>query len=135
MSNQQLIQIQELYSSRSWRITRSLRWVGEQRKKMYPKNIKKKLKLFLQHSSLYIDRRSMLKRAILVVLNRFPTTKQHLSLIKPKLDIAMLNLIPLENKARLKTVNEEELIQLTPRAREIYITLKETIERNQKGAS
>ena len=135
MSNQQLIQIQELYSSRSWRITRSLRWVGEQRKKMYPKNIKKKLKLFLQHSSLYIDRRSMLKRAILVVLNRFPTTKQHLSLIKPKLDIAMLNLIPLENKARLKTVNEEELIQLTPRAREIYINLKETIERNQKGAS
>jgi O-antigen chain-terminating methyltransferase len=86
MSHELLSQVQALYCSRSWRFTRPFRWAGEKVRKIYPKNLRQKIKIILQHATLYFGLRPKLKKFILIILNRLPSIKLYIYHHRNKLE-------------------------------------------------
>lgn len=103
-----------LIHSRSWRITAPMRALGEMIKNGQPPAIRSRVKLFLQHASLYIHGRPRLKRLVLKLINRFPRLKMRL-----------VGLAKQQHSVKQVPIGLESL---TPHGRRIYQDLKCSIE-------
>jgi len=115
--------VNDLLNSTSWRITAPLRWLAGLAHRFTPQALKPKLKLFLQHTALYVRRRPWLRRVTLGVLAHFPSLKTRL-----------LRIVT-DNGASHSSRQSDaptELAHLTPRARRIYTDLKSALARQQK---
>ena len=115
--------VNDLLNSTSWRITAPLRWLAGLAHRFTPQALKPKLKLFLQHTALYVRRRPWLRRVTLGVLAHFPSLKTRL-----------LRIVT-DNGASHSSRQSDaptELAHLTPRARRIYTDLKLALARQQK---
>ncbi|PTB98795.1 methyltransferase type 11 [Marinobacter sp. Z-F4-2] len=115
--------VDALVNSTSWKITAPLRLVGEYVKKLKSFGSRSQLRVFLQHASLYVERRPRLKQLVLRVLDRFPSLKIWLAgeARRPMgVQSSHLQQAPLE------------LTNLNPRAREIYQDLKAASGQLQK---
>ena len=115
--------VNDLLNSTSWRITAPLRWLAGLAHRFSPQALKPRLKLFLQHTALYVRRRPWLRRVTLGVLAHFPSLKTRL-----------LRIVT-DNGASHSSRQSDaptELAHLTPRARQIYADLKSALARRQK---
>jgi len=110
-----LQELQLVYASTSWRITAPLRILGPYFKKMKMHN--SKLKLILQHVRLYIARRPRLKKTFSAILNRIP-----------KLKLFLIQRV--SEKPAVADNLPTELLQLTPRSRNIFYALKKQFKKN-----
>lgn len=88
-------------------------------------NHKKKIRLFLTHAKLYINRRPGLKRVALAGLAPFPALARRLAQATLAASPAQI--------ARPQVATE--LAHLTPRARRIYADIKIAIENRRKESS
>ncbi|GAA4409106.1 hypothetical protein GCM10011450_27250 [Advenella faeciporci] len=116
--------VQVLVKSTSWRITAPLRYTGDFIQKLKSISLRKSIKLLLRRAISSINSLPWLKRNILAILNRFPNLKLRVA----HLTSNVLQTAPI----RIKAI-PEELVQLTPRARQIYGDLKVAIEHHKKG--
>jgi FkbM family methyltransferase len=121
-SHQALIQLQEVYASTSWRITEPLRSIRRLSSQLSPRHHRSRVKLSLQHAALYVNRRPKLRRVVLMLLNRVPGVKRHLT--------AIVIGAPMTTPPREDTPTE--LAHLTPRARQIHADLKSALARRQR---
>lgn len=115
--------IEAILNSRSWRLTAPIRALNGSMARIYQPGIRGRLKLFLQHASLYIQRRPRLKNLVLNVLKQFPETKARLIRIAKQ---------PMGDKFSNVAENPLELANLSPRVRQIYHDLKVAIERTKE---
>ena len=120
-----------LYSSTSWRVTAPLRMVGNIKKRLFrlPKiikfQIKEKVKLLLTHSKLYIYRRPKFRYIAFAMIKPFPALKRGLKQ-------TYLNAL---SEQVVHPQVEIELVNLSPRARQIYVNIKTHIKRRQNEIS
>jgi FkbM family methyltransferase len=117
-----------VHHSSSWRLTAPLRRASRavsafsQGQKDLKPAIKTKTKLLLAHASLYVNRRPKLRQAALVVLAKFPA-------LKARLKVATMNRY---FEQTTKPTDSNDLANLTPRARQIYADLKDSIDRRKR---
>jgi O-antigen chain-terminating methyltransferase len=113
--------VEAMRLSTSWKVTTPLRFAGRALRSVKIGSGPRKAKLLLQHSALYIARRPRLKRFFLAVLKRFPNAKNRL---------AMLRHQQVTVPSFADHVVPDELAQLSPHARRIYLELKNTINKS-----
>lgn len=114
---------QLLLTSTSWRVTAPLRATGDRLRYLKSDTFKSQVKVQLRHAAAYIGGRPQLKRAALVILNRFPALKLRLHRIAA--DAVHVAALPAQN---IPT----ELAEMTPRARLVFHDLKDVIGRKNK---
>ena len=122
--NTQFASIQVLKNSNSWKVTAPLRFAGRTLRSVKIGSALRNVKLLLQHSALYIARRPRLKRFVLAVLKKFPKVKNRLAMLRHQ----QATILSFDDH-----VVPDELAQLSPHARRIYLELKNTIEKFTEG--
>jgi hypothetical protein len=115
-------QTQALLSSSPTHIAFSLRWISTTARRIKLGDLRRRIKLVLQHAALNIGRRPRLKRAVSSALNRFPGLYSRL--VRTTTGMATL-------PVRLQGV-PDTAAHLSPHARQIYADLKDAIKRRQR---
>ena len=128
LSNQALTQLQAVYASTSWQITRPLRWVGIQLNLLKQHGIKGRVQAFarkvLPHLVAFLRQRPTLKRYAVAAAYRLGVAERLRRFYQPT---------PYSAEARIQGYDiAPELHNLTPHARQIYTELKNAIE-NRKA--
>ncbi len=122
------VALNAVYKSQSWRLTAPLRVMKRTMKSafLFPKTAKsktkEKVKVFLVHAKLYINRRRRLRRAVLALLTPFPVLEKRLKQA---------------SKAGSPSQSGQphvpaKLANLTPQARRIYSYIKSAAEQHRK---
>ena len=117
-------QIQVIFNSRSWRITRPLRSIGFRIKSLM-RWMKSQLKSFIRHGTLFINQRPHLRAAAKATLNRFPVFKKRIKTLVGELGAP--------SNASLTLLNEGGVESLNPRAKKIYDDLKTATTQKEAG--
>ena len=119
--------VTNILSSTSWRITAPIRMISKTAKSFYRALASdaetSKSKLLLAHAELYIRRHPSVKRVVLVILQPFPSLKERLTRAK----------LVVSTTSSVQVAVAKEFKDMTPRARLIYLELKEAIENHSKG--
>jgi FkbM family methyltransferase len=115
-SNQYLSQLNSVYDSSSWRITRPLRWIAHQKRLIDERGLSSRAKSFIRKMGLKaiheIRSRPQFKRAALRVLNRLPWLKSSLIRIAKGLPA---------NGRRQPLLVPGDIAQLSPHARRMHL--------------
>jgi O-antigen chain-terminating methyltransferase len=117
-----------VHNSSSWRITAPLRMASRVIRALThaPKglnlSIKTKAKLLVIRTGRYINRRPKIKKIALGVLSRIPALKAHLKATTTISSFAQ----------RAEPNISADILNLTPRARQIYVELNDAINRQQR---
>jgi len=135
LANEREIQLQALYSSRSWLITAPIRWVTNQARKLRREGLGARLKALikkvLRKVSRLVSSRPVFRQRIINLSKKVGLYGYLKSLdhrLYPRCEPEILerkSLIP----QKIQIDNNPELVHMTPRAREIFYDLKSALER------
>ena len=118
-------QLNDMLTSRSWRVTAPLRWIACQARALHPNQLKAQARPLLRHTARFIMARGWLWTAVNAVLARCPSLRMRLRRVIHETTVAA----PAPHASAPLAA---ELASLSPRARRIYADLKAKAQQRQK---
>ena len=115
-------ELKSVYTGKSWRITKPLRFAMKAIKKIV-RILKSVIKKFLTYFKKIIDKMPVLKKPLLKILNKFPGIKNKLRSIS----VAPAQNVDAADAAR--NINDGGLSSLTAQEKQVYLKLKDELTR------
>lgn len=119
-----LNELRAVYASTSWRMTAPLRAASAKARKMLQEQVKDRIRLLLKHIALFVNRRALLRKVCLSVLQRTPILKRRLATVL------------IDRSAPRQTTQRNvpsKLDHLSAQARKIYADIGGSLDLNSRN--